>query len=442
MARDAHKQLVMLIDEHRVTAAAPGDAAPVSIDLPGRWSDTQPQVLGELLKEALGSSRLALGRVIVGVPVSWVLTQHLKVPSADPAATAGAVRVRVNRDYATDAGDLIADYTAGRSDAGSDVLIGVTTRAKLNRLNAALDHAGLKAEAVYITAQAFAGKDQPDATVVRVQPPLAELALVRGGRTISLRSLCETLGDGDPAGAARSITASIASDPDLSGQPGRMVLAADAAHGVDPHAIVTHLNGVSQGNATIIDGSAIDVLRKRAGDDDLLDLLRCRATRPVSTAWTPIQKAGLAVAAVAVLTLLGVGGLWWSLEHKLSSLRETEIQMRPETEALGRVKQRLDTSAPWFDKRVDTLACMSVLTECVPKRGGLWLAEFRLNADHNGSLQGRAESRSVMLEFLRTMQASDHMTEVALRDSAETPNGRREVRFEIAFRFTAVGRAR
>ena len=439
MARDSQKHLVMLIDELRVAVSAPSDTTPVIIDLPGRWSDTRAEELGDVIKDKLGQTRLAMGKVIVGVPVSWVLTQHMHVPSSDPVTTAGAVRVRLNRDYASESSDLIADYTADRRGDGSEILIGVTTRAKINKLNTALDHAGLKAQAVYITAQAFVDRDQADATLVRVQPPLVELALVRGGRTVSLRSLSETLGATDPATAASSITASIASDPQLSNQPGRFLLAADTSTGVDPHAIVTHLNGVSQGRASIIDSKAIDTLRRRAGDDDLLDLLRCRATQPVKTTRSPLHKALLILAGVVLLAIIAVGGLWWSREHQLSSLRADELQMRPQAQALEQVKQRLDASAPWFDNRVDTLSCMAALTQCIPERGDLWLAEFRLGADHSGSLQGRAESRSVMLEYLRAMESSDQLSEVALRDSAETQNGRREVRFEIAFRYSSKG---
>lgn len=441
MPRDFGRHLVLLIDEHRVAAGAPGDAQPVTIDLPGRWSDLAPEALGELLKTGLGASRLAVGRVVVGVPVSWVLTQHLTVPSADPAVTAGAVRMRVNRDYATDAGDLAADYTSTRGDSGSDVLLGVTTRNKLRRLNEALTHAGLRAEAVYVTAQAFAGPDPADATVLRVHPPMLELALVRGGRTIAMRSLCETLSASDPAAAARTIASSIAGDPQLSAMRGRMVLASDTSSGVDTRSIVAHLNGVTNGLATVVEGSAIDALRKRAGDDDLLDLMRCRASQVDGNVWTAWRKAGAAVAGLVLIALLAVGGLWWGLEHRLSTLQDTALRMRPEAESLGEIKKRLDLSAAWFDKRLDTLSCMLALTECVPERGGLWLAEFRLNGEHTGSLRGRAESRGVMLEFLRALQASDHLADVALRDSAESQDGGRVVRFEITFRLTAAGRA-
>lgn len=439
MSRDFSKHLVLLIDEHRVTAGAPGDAQPVVIDVPGRWSDLPAEVLGELLKTELGAARLAVVRAVVGVPVSWVLTQHLSVPSSDPAATSGAVRMRMNRDYATDAADLVADYTTTRGDAGSDVLLGVTTRGKLYKLNEALTHAGLRAEAVHITAHMFAGPDPADATVLRIHPPTLELALVRGGITIGLRSLSESLSASDPAAAARAIATAIATDPQLSTTRGRMVLAAEAAGGVDTRAIVSQLNGVSGGNATIIDGSAIDRMRGRGGDDDLLDLLRCRASQNISSVWTPKRKLSAAVAGLVLLVLLPVAGLWWGREHRLSTLRQTALQIRADADALGGIKARLDTSAAWFDKRVDTLSCMLALTGCVPTRGELWLAEFRINGGHTGSLQGRAESRGVMLEFLRALQASDHLTEVALRDSAETQTGGRVVRFEITFRLVSKG---
>lgn len=438
MPRDFSKHLVLLIDEYRVSVGAPGDAQPVVIDIPGRWSDLSPEELGELLKDGLGASRLAIGRAVVGVPVSWVLTQHLTVPSADAVVTAGAVRMRMNRDYATDAGDLVADYITTRCETGSDVLLGVTTRSKLKRLNEALTHVGLRAEAVYITAQVFAGPDPTDATVLRVHPPMLELALVRGGKTIGMRSLSESLAADDPAAAARTIATSIATDPQLSTTRGRMVLAADASGGADASAIVAQLNGVTHGNATVIGGSAIDTMRRRAGDDDLLDLMRCRASQAVSHIWTPKRKLMAAAAGLMLLVLLLVGGLWWSREHRLSTLRETALQVRPEADALGKIKARLDTSAPWFDKRVDVLSCMLALTECVPTRGELWLAEFRINGEHTGSLQGRAESRGVMLEFLRALQASDRLTDVALRDSSEAQNGGRVVRFEITFRLTGT----
>jgi Tfp pilus assembly protein PilN len=441
MSRDSNKYLVLLIDEHRVVVAAPGETTPTAIDLPGRWSDQTPELLGELLVKGLGVSRQAVGRVIVGVPVSWVLTQHMSVPSEDRGVTAGAVRMRVNRDYVTDTGDLVADYTTTRSDAGSDVLIGVTTRDKLRRLNEALDHAGLKAEAVYITAQAYAGPEPADAMVVRIQPPMAELALVKNGRTIGLRSLCENLSGDDPAGAARAISSSLASDPELSGLQSKMVFAADATTGDAPHTIATQLNG-DNNTITITGESAPDALRRRAADDDMLDLLRGRATRETTAAWMPWQKGIAATIAVALIVLLSVGGVWWGREHRLSTLQNTAKQIQPQAESLGKVKQRLDQSAPWFDKRVDTLSCMLALTECVPKQDGLWLAEFRLNADLTGSLQGRSETRGAMLEFLRTIQATESFSGVALRDSAESQNGKREVRFEIVFTYTATRRAR
>jgi hypothetical protein len=442
MPRDFSKHLVLLIDEHRVTAGAPGDAQPVLIDLSRRWSDQTPEALGELLKDGLSASRLTVGRAVVGVPVSWVLTQHLSVPSADPVVTAGAVRMRMNRDYATDAGDLVGDYTATRNDSISEVLLGVTTRGKLKKLHDVLSLAGLRSEAIYITAQVFADPGKTDATVLRIHPPMLELTLVRGGRTIGMRSLSDTLTADDPAAAARMITTSIATDPQLLMTRGRMILAADASCGADARTIVAQLNGVTQGKAEVINRSAVDTMRLRAGDEDLLDLMRCRASQTINQVWTPKRKLSAAAAGIVLLILLLVGGLWWGREHRLSTLRETAAQMRPEADALGEIKGRLDGSAPWFDKRVDMLSCMLALTECVPARGELWLAEFRINGEHTGSLQGRAESRGVMLEFLRALQDSDKLTDVALRDSAETQDGGRVVRFEITFRLTGTGGAR
>ncbi|MEZ6190654.1 MAG: PilN domain-containing protein [Phycisphaerales bacterium] len=439
MSRDYSKHLVLLIDEHRVTAGVPGDAQPVVIDLRGRWSDLSAEALGKQIKDELGTSRLSGGRAVVGVPVSWVLTQQLSVPSSDPVVTAGAVRMRMNRDYATDAGDLVGDYTTTKREAGSDVLLGVTTRGKVRKLHEVLAQAGLRAEAVYITAQLFAGPDPTDATVLRIHPPMLELALVRGGRTIGMRSLSDTLPADDPASTARTISTSIATDPQLSMTRGRMVLAADASCGADTRTIVAQLNGVTQGQAEVINRSAVETMRLRAGDEDLLDLVRCRASQIINQVWTPKRKLSAAVAGIVLLILLLVGGLWWAREHRLATLRETAAQMRPEADALGEIKSRLDSSGSWFDKRVDVLSCMLALTECVPARGELWLAEFRVNGEHTGSLQGRAESRSVMLEFLRALQASEKLTDVALRDSAETQDGGRLVRFEITFRLTGTG---
>ncbi len=426
----------MLIDEHRVVAAAPGDAQPVKIDLPGRWSDMDAATLGALLKNQLGSHRLSLGRVVVGVPVSWVLTQRLSVPSTDTNVAAGAVKMRVSRDYATDAGNLVADYTISRSSGASEVLIGVTTRKKLESLTKTLAEAGLTPVAIHVTAQAYVNEKQADTTLVRIDPPMAELALVRDGRTVGLRSLCDTL-DNDPAGAARAITANIASDPQLSSNQSELVLASDPATGIDPHSIASYLNGVAGGSTSVIDESVIDAMRRRAQQHDMLDLLRCRASKETGRGLTKTQRIGVGVAALVVLLILAVGGLWWSREHRLSTLQATAAGMASDVEMLSEVKSRLDESAPWFDKRVDMLSCMQVLTECVPQRSELRLTEFRLNADKSGSLQGRAETRSQMLEFLRTMQASESLSSVALRDSAQTQNDRGEVRFEIVFNYIA-----
>ncbi len=437
MARDPGKNLVMLIEDERIVLAPPGADTPVSIDLPGRWSDLEAEAIGRLLRDHLGKACPTAGRVLVGVPASWVLTQRLNVPSTDPAMIASAVRLRVNRDYATDAEDLVSDYTISRSDSGSEVLIGVTMRSRLDCLGQALQHAGLKPAAIHITTQAFSDPKQGDASYLRIQSSSAELIRIQHGYVDDLRTLCDGLDATDPETSARSVVSTLMNDPRLSSASGKMILVSDPEQGSICEAIEARLASAGGADQTeTVHESAVEVLKRRASACDLLDLHRCRASHEPSGRWTPRRKLGAYAAAAALLIVIGVGGMWWSREYRLSSLQAQALSMQPEAEALGLVKQKLDDTGAWFDKRVDILSCLHELTQCVPSDSGLRLTELRMNADHGGSLQGRSGSRGAMLRYLDAMQASDRLADVELRDSAEAVNGKREVRFEIVFRVT------
>lgn len=442
MSREAGKYRVMLIEEKRVVLDAPDGAAPLTIDLPGRWSDLDPETIGNLIRDRAGGASANAGRVLIGAPASWVLSKALHVPSNEPAVIAAAVRLRISRDYATDSDELVGDYTVKRGETGSDVLIGVTTRARLDRLGKVLELIGLTPAAIHLTTQAYVDPAQPEATYLRIKHSTAEAVHVEQGRTTDLRTVCNSLGTTDTQTAARTITGSLATDPRLSGSD-RLVLVADPGSEPIVEAVNAIMTESGRGDAILtINESPADVLRRRALAADMLDLHRCRASQAPTVAWSPTRRIAVAAVVAAALLVIGVGGLWWSREHRLASLNAQQVAMSPQAEALGQVKKQLDDTAAWFDKRIDMIACMNQLTGCVPKTGELRLTELRLNADHSGSLQGRAGSRDTMLRFLDTMQASEQLTNVALRDSAESSNGRREVRFEIVFTMPAGGRAR
>jgi len=412
-------------------AEAPLDAAALAT----------PQAFAAAVRAALSGTAAPPKAAAVGLPARWVMTHHHPCPPVGDEQRREIARLQAERLAAGVSDKLTTDYQHGGGGERTGVLIAAVQTARLRAIEAGLREAGLTLRAAVPTALTCPPPSDEPALAVLIEPGSVTALHANDGRWVGLSEL--PVGDDDPAddaGRARLVAAlrrqAVSSPAGLGDRPAVTLFDATggAAAALEP---VRAAIEAGVGPCTM---RAVDTVAQVA------DAAVGRAEPAVNFADTRLAVAPrrqlpkparwAAIAALIVLAAgLAVGGLWWQQRSELRGLEQEHAQLSTRAAELEQVLDDSRAVAGWFDDRPPVLACMLALTDTFPQRRGLWVTRLSLDDELEGSIQGRALSRELMLEYVAAMRGSPRLDAVVLRDWHETGRDDRVVVFEIAFRF-------
>ncbi len=405
------------------------------------WQD-DAATLGKHLEAMLASaaspssSNLSRNPPRVALDSSWVLVQSLTVPSADPHVIAGAVRMRVARDYATAADGLAVDFVVRDHSQGAHVLLAAVRRDRLVKINEVLQHAKLLTTsrsrsglAIHLAAEMFPpARTQGGAG----NEASAELVITPVGSAIIGRSSLN-------AGRLDYLSDLSGDSADMMVEQLRLALMSQSEVGdvqqvryADPSS-----RTLAEGCASVLGvrASAVDGAMGFADDVEAINFTRARLDQPLKQS-IPAWKRWSAMAAIlALVVLLGFGWTWWSRAKDVNRLEERLAELTPKVEAVQATASTLRSAEPWFRHRAPVLNCLYELTIHQPENGELRVTGFTFTDGQDGTLACRADRESTMHAYVTGLGASEALSEVRLRDWSEYTGDQRGVQFEISFQF-------
>ena len=388
------------------------------------WRDQDPVALGEALRGWLDEHQLGRGACVVGLPASWVVTRHMVVPTTKPPLVDAAVRVRVAREFAAGTSGYMLDYCTKEVDGQSRVVVAAAAKTTMQHLQATLDAAGLKLERAIITDLAVAASaiDRPSGPLLTVS--LDGVAVVTSDEGV-WSGVMDLDADAQDAG---EVDMALAGLPSAEGLKVALVARAGDAE----------TTKLAQGLDRTLDHTVdpIQALRTATKRNGCPDLARDRLSKVQKHRPKWWRYAAYGVAAVLLL------GAWlgWEFYSRAQQIEDLEFEVSlvaPEAERVRELREKVETTEPWFDERVDVIACLEALGQTIPRDGRVWLSNFRGGDARGMTVEGFADSRESMLAYIDRMQDDPRLSGVELQGWSSFGRSGRAVRFEFKFQYEA-----
>ncbi|MEM9414508.1 MAG: hypothetical protein AAGA29_03400 [Planctomycetota bacterium] len=420
-------------------SAKPGKASALEVDVTALFDD--PAGFGRLLREHLEQQAYTAKHVAVGLCSRWVLPRVMSVVKTNDDATVGIVRLRIEQDFAGGQSDLVFDYQDAPEQGGqrSLLLVGVPAR-RIEKIieafaAAGLDLIALGATALDVTSGVDDGvsvvlEDDGAAVVHQAEAKATHFAPLPCGtaRLAAVDAERERLA----SGVLRIATTAWGS---TGGTVGRTQLLDAAGLNEATRAATADAIEKGFGSCTIRPADAALEAARRYGKPGTINLIDSKlALRP--TRRMPGYAKWLARAAVLLLLAGGVVGyLWMDVNQKRDTLQAEYDAIEGSAERLTLVRQDTKAAAGWFDERPPVLDCLLELTHTFPTRGRIWVTSLTLDENASGVLNCRADDEETMWRYLRAMQESSALTDVALHQQNTAGRSDSDLVFEVTFTY-------
>lgn len=419
---------------------------------------------GEILREMVTGLDRPLGRVLLIVPRSEVLTRYAKLPSRHPDELLHMATYQMHGELPFPVEEcVVAIHPLDSDDQGTRVFLAAVHRPVIDRLLAVARSAGLVPEGIAISTegaaswagQLWAGLQHPAPgcwLFAAVSGDIVELGIVADQQLVFMRQGA-MLGEVTPERLGLLIRETVSAyTRELRGAMPNAVLVIGAFS--DPGAWETRLHErvdwpvsvVSPTTAQLWDASVAPTAMELLHEIELVDLLGV-ATRPrhlaldllpveVKRERLQIQRrqawwmlgvwGAIAVGWLAVCAAVGVGRQWWQvrrLEHRVAELE-------PQANA---VQSRLHQIEQGLAARRHTAAALMVLTHAAGQMPpGVTWSTVTLDADGRLLLKGVAPSYEVLFQTLAALARLADVRDAVLQSATERLPG--QVEFELAVR--------
>ena len=498
----SNKVLGLAVGERGVTACeltragAAARASAAEFVYPAGVAADDWAAIGKALGEFLRQHRIGARRAVVGLPLKWAVVKPKEVPPSSPQALQSMLRLQAERDFAMEPQDLVIEYAGEASpNAQSTVLLLAVPRKRLDGVLKMAEAAGVKVEAVTLSAvalaEATARVTQGEGAVLHVGAGVAELSVQHRGQPRVLRHLRA------PVGAAAAVGGAGIEPPGPEGEgaPGAAGGAGGAAPVIPPRdpaaALTLELRQVlslmpqngTAGDLALWDGvglgdaprawadafgvavreqslealgvtngpsaagtggagrfapaAALGLLALQGGAvvPDLLDS-RLVERKP-SRAAKPIVWGVL----VGVVVALGIAFAWYDLSsqrNQIAVLKTKLAEIQPELKRDEATIARVSYAQQWKDQEPRFLACLRDLTAMFPDDGQIWATSLSLNDDGRGRLEAQSTSSDAPKLALRKLEDHPHFAEVNVRSIQNVGRNTTDQGFAITFRYTGA----
>ena len=429
-------------------------------------------LLGKALRQFLRRNHFSASRCVIGIGARWLVAREKSLPPTSPDLLAGALSIATEREFASDAKDLVFDYSGPVDSAqGQSVLLVATSRQNVDYLLAAARAAGLRVAAVTSSTLALAaatgGPPSSRRLVLYLSPTTVELSVQSGGGTRLLRHLPisppaaaahgSPLADGwldNLAGELRRVVALLPGSQtpeqaldlviwNASGPPGAEALA-DLGKRLSLAARLCQYPSdleIADGPAAPAGEPAAAAALAAAGLNRQLlavDFLHSRLSprRKITVGRKAAWAAALAAA--VILPCLALFLAWRAQQGEVDDLKGQLDAMQPSLAAAKDIVRKATFAGRWYDQRPRHLDCLRELTLAFPAEGRIWTTSLAISEDMRVLLSGKAADQGAVLEVVDRLDGNPKFAEVQSLYISEVGGGSLEWSFAISLRFVGA----
>lgn len=423
-----------------------------------------PAALGDRLRQFLKDERFSSRRCVIGMEATWLTAREKSLPPGAGGSLRDILAIAIEREFASDRGDLLFDYVEmPAAAAGRSVLLVAAPLRQIVFLRETVRAAGLSVRGITSTTVALAcsgnGSGGDRHLVLHLFPGGAELAGVSDGVPDLIRRLPVPISADEPVDGCvdglvdelRRVLALLPGDSSAAragqllvwsavpfGERQREVLAErldmtvglrECPGGIDPGIIAGVDHGRRFGAAAAVAGAML------GGRSPAVDFVNSRLAPPKeSTLFRKITWA--AVTALALLAALIAAVLDWRADLRETADMETRLAaMAPDIERAQRIIDRTGFARNWYDRRPGFMDCLYRLTLLFPPEGGIWVTTLTLEDNMQIVIAGKADRESTVLSLLDGMTDDPRFTEVKPLYLRRPQKGGREISFGMSCRF-------
>ena len=424
-----------------------------------------PELVGREIRNHLDAAGVREKHCVVGVPLKWALTTHVKLPKLEEADVASFLQIEAERGFPCDVATLLLATSRCQTTAGEQhaTLVGIP-RNHIALLEQVLHSAQLKPVSFSLGLAALqrAGTETSDGVLaLAIGESHVGLQVTCGGGVAALRALEGAL---EAEGGRRQLVADLVAREariTLGQLPaefresvrririfGPRDLAQDLAGEMKPRfesmGLKTELVssysvgefGVHVPLETVVSPAFSLAAGLLAGDGGVFEFLP-----PKVTAWQQFAakyssgKLQMTLTAAGAAALL-VGGLFLFQQVQLWRLGSQWNQMSKNVGELEAMQGKIRQFRPWYDTSIKGLAILKSLAEAFPQDGSVTAKSVEIHDLNVITCSGVTHDNPALLNTIKRLRAVPQVTEVqigALR--GQSPS----VQFTFVFKWNEGG---
>ena len=447
-------------------------------------------LLGKALRQFLRRNHFSASRCVIGIGARWLVAREKSLPPTSPDLLAGALSIATEREFASDAKDLVFDYSGPVDSAqGQSVLLVAASRQNVDHLLATARAAGLTVAAVTSSTMALAAatggppssfEESTAAShrarpihskrlVLYLSPTTVELSAQSGGGTRLLRRLPIP----PPVAAAHGSSLADGWLDDLAGELRRVVALLPGSQAPEQalDLVIWNASGLAAGALADL-GKRLSLVARlcqypsdleiadepasqagRAGEPAAaaalaaaglnrqllaVDFLHSRLIprRKITVGRKAVWAADLAAA--VILPCLALFLAWRAQQGEVDDLKGQLDAMKPSLAAAKDIVRKATFAGRWYDQRPRHLDCLRELTLAFPAEGRIWTTSLAISEDMRVLLSGKAADQGAVLEVVDRLDGNPKFAEVQSLYISEVGGGSLEWSFAISLRFVGA----
>lgn len=460
MRRGSERRLLVLArDQQIVFAELPrgrgGSTLQTHIEFDQPLDRLDARTAGTAMAAKLRDAGLSARHAMVTLPARSLVVKSKAMAPASGEVLAQMVRLATETAFTTPAQNLLIDFApAATSTAVPAVMLIAASRARVEWLVQALDHADVAVQSVTPLLAAAARAEMGSTAVVHVSADGVELLLQRDGvpQSLTFAGKLESPADGkaiEPIAGA--IRLAVAEHAMMGGVGSNAQVCIWDSLGLSDAARAT----LAQAAGIATDSTKFRVENWPAPGDALAPQL-VQAALASSAAPTidllnsrlKVQPAKRFGKRARILSLTGaallLGAAWlgidlWQKHREIVELEAQKLAMADETLLARDLRIRMRELRGWYDDRPRHLGAMADISSAFPREGNVWATSLVLREDRTGVLTGRAENQRAVLGLLDSLKASGRFDNVAMAFIREADRRTQEIAFAMHFTFRDGG---
>ncbi|MBE3099612.1 MAG: hypothetical protein IMZ55_19100 [Acidobacteria bacterium] len=425
-------------------------------------------LLGKALRQFLRQNHFSASRCVIGIGAKGLVAREKSLPPTSPDLLAGALSIATEREFASDAKDLVFDYSGPVDSAqGQSVLLVAASRQNVDHLLATARAAGLTVAAVTSSTLALAsatrlGGPSPRRLVLYLSPSTVELSVQSGGGTRLLRHLPIS----PPAAAAHDPSLANGWLDVLAGELRRVVALLPGSQAPEQalDLVIWNASGLAAGALADL-GKRLSLAARLCQSPSDLEIADGPAWAGESAAAAALAAVGLnrqllavdflhsrlsprrkitvgrkavwaaALAAAVILPCLVLFLAWRAQQGEVDDLKGQLDAMQPSIAAARDIVHKATFAGGWYDQRPRHLDCLRELTLAFPAEGRIWTTSLAISEDMRVLLSGKAADQRAVLEVVDHLNGNPKFADVQSLHISEVGGGSLEWSFAISLRF-------